>query len=185
MDLKKKLGIGLIVCGLVLVSILGTYAYFITSINNDRPQELEVTTGTMSMIFSDNSAGINKSLKFDETVTKDFKIRNTGTLPVSATINWDGLVNTYLGQSLSYTLQYATEEGGTYQSVTTTSPNVPNSPTASTQALAENLVIPAGETYFYRLSITLDYLDDVDQTQDFNANFSTKFNVGEYRSVQQ
>lgn len=45
----------------------------------------------------------------------------------------------------------------------------------STQTLADNLTIPPNTTYYYKLTITLNYLNDVDQTQDLNAILITRF----------
>ncbi len=43
--------------------------------------------------------------------------------------------------------------------------------------LAENLLIPAGKKIYYNLILKLNILNDIDQSKDFEANFSTKFTI--------
>ena len=76
---KKLYIIGLCAITLVLVGILGTYAYFTSVIINDNRQEAEVDMGTLSLRFADNDNGINASLTFGESITKKFTLENTGT----------------------------------------------------------------------------------------------------------
>ena len=59
---KKIFILGLCAITLMLTSILGTYAYFMSNINNDSRQEAEVDTGTMRLRFADNDEGINAKL---------------------------------------------------------------------------------------------------------------------------
>ncbi len=47
---------------LVLASTLGTYAYFMTNLGREEKQELTVTTGTLALVFEDNSDGDRKSV---------------------------------------------------------------------------------------------------------------------------
>ncbi|HBA37639.1 MAG TPA: hypothetical protein DCY94_02855, partial [Firmicutes bacterium] len=87
-------------------------------------------------------------------------------------------VNTYLEESLSYTLEYKTTEDGEYQSLETAHTNVPQSDKAEDYNLAKNITIPAGETYYYKLTITFNNLPDINQEADRTAILSTKFNLG-------
>ena len=56
---------------------------------------------------------------------------------------------------------------------------MPTSTTPVSRPLASELSVPAGKTYYYNLDITLNNLDDVDQTSDLSAQFTTEFNVGQ------
>ena len=40
---------------------------------------------------------------------------------------------------------------------------------------ADHLFVPAGHTYTYRVRITFEHLEDIDQTADLHAKFITKF----------
>ncbi len=180
MQEKNKKTIILLVCAItiVLAGALGTYAYFVTSAREEK-QELTVTLGTLALTFEDNSDGIAGELTLGESISKEFKIRNTGTQDVTTNMLFNEMVNTYLSESLSYTLEYRTSEDGEWIGVETVSQNVPRSETASDKNLAKDLTIPAGETYYYKLTITFNNLDDVDQTQDIGAIFTSKFKIGD------
>ncbi len=54
---------------IVLTCIMGTYAYFVTTVNNDNKQLISLENGTMRLRFADNDNGINASLKVGEKVT--------------------------------------------------------------------------------------------------------------------
>ncbi len=180
MNEKRKKIIILAVCAitLMLASILGTYAYFVSSINNDNRQEAEVDTGTMRLRFADNDEGINAKLMLGESITKKFTLENTGTLDATVSIEWLDMINTYTEGSLTYTLLYAETEDGEYTELVS-STNVPTSSSEFTSTLVPDITIPVGKTYFYNLVITLNNLNDVDQTEDLNASFSTKFVVSQ------
>ncbi|MCI8498367.1 MAG: hypothetical protein HFG33_03105, partial [Bacilli bacterium] len=180
MNEKRKKMIILAVCAitLMLASILGTYAYFVSSINNDNRQEAEVDTGTMRLRFADNDEGINAKLMLGESITKKFTLENTGTLDATVSIEWLDMINTYTEGSLTYTLSYSETENGEYTEIVS-STNVPTSSTEFTSTLVPDITIPVGVTYYYNLEVTLNNLNDVDQTEDLNANFFTKFIVSQ------
>jgi len=175
---KKIFILGLCAITIVLASTLGTYAYFMTNLGREEKQELTVTTGTLALVFEDNSDGINATLSLGESVTKEFKIRNTGTEDVTTNMLFGDIVNTYLSESLSYKLEYRTNEDGEWSGLETVSQNVPRSETASDKNLAKDLMIPAGVTYYYKLTITFNDLD-INQNEDIDAIFASKFKIGD------
>ncbi len=180
MNEKRKNMIILTVCAitLMLASILGTYAYFMSNINNDSRQEAEVDTGTMRLRFADNGEGINAKLMLGESITKKFTLENTGTLDATVSIEWLDMINTYTEGSLTYTLSYSETEDGEYTEIVS-STNVPTSSTEFTSTLVPDITIPVGITYYYKLVVTLNNLNDIDQTEDLKASFSTKFVVSQ------
>ena len=164
---------------IVLLSVTAiTYAFFTVNVSNDNAQTAEITAGTMALTFSDNDNGINEVLNFGDSVTKKFIIENTGTLDAIAKISWLNLTNTYLEGSLTYTLEYSESPSGPFTKVVKDK-NVPVSSTQTTEVLANGMNIPAGKKYYYNLIITLNNLPDVDQTQDINASFNTRFTLEE------
>ena len=175
---KKIFILGLCAITLMLTSILGTYAYFMSNINNDSRQEAEVDTGTMRLRFADNDEGINAKLMLGESITKKFTLENTGTLDATVSIEWLDMINTYTEGSLTYTLSYSETEDGEYTEIIS-STNVPISSTEFTSTLVPDITIPVGITYYYKLVVTLNNLNDIDQTEDLNANFFTKFIVSQ------
>ncbi|MCI8497799.1 MAG: hypothetical protein HFG33_00155 [Bacilli bacterium] len=175
---KKIFILGLCAITIVLASTLGTYAYFMTNLGREEKQELTVTTGTLALVFEDNSDGINATLSLGESVTKEFKIRNTGTQDVTTNMLFSDMINTYMKESLSYKLEYRTNEDGEWVAVETANTNIPQSKISKDKNLAENLTIPAGTTYYYKLTITFNDLD-INQNSDINATFASKFKIGE------
>ena len=80
------------------------------------------------------------------------------------------MINTYMKESLSYTLEYKTSVDGEWSNVQTANSNVPQSRKSSEKNLATDLTIPAGATYYYRLTITFNNLD-INQNEDIDAIF--------------
>ncbi|HBA37853.1 MAG TPA: hypothetical protein DCY94_03940 [Firmicutes bacterium] len=176
---NRRLVIAIMLVTVVLITIGGTFAYFLTTAGRNEEQKLTIKTGNLALTFEDNDDGLNERIMIGESVEKLFIIRNTGTQPVTTNMIWDGLVNTYLEESLSYTLEYKTTEDGTYQSLNTAHTNVPQSDRADDFNLAKNITIPSKGIYYYRLTITFNNLNDVNQEADRTAILNTKFNLGE------
>jgi len=102
-----------------------------TNLGREEKQELTVTTGTLALIFEDNSDGINATLSLRESVTKEFKIRNTGTQDVTTNMLFSDMINTYMEKSLSYKLDYKKESDEEWVQLETTSINIPRSEVSS------------------------------------------------------
>ncbi len=177
MDLKTKRTICLVVGVASILTIIGTisYAYF-TAVGETSPEQATINTGTVSARFADNDTGITGQLSFGESLTKKFTIENTGTAEANVKMYWEDLVNTYTEESLTYTLSYAESEVGPYTEIVSKT-NVPQSKTSAKKLLANLLTIPVGKAYYYNLTVTLNYLNDVNQDADLNAVFYTNFDL--------
>ncbi len=177
---KTKIVLGVIFVASIAV-IIGSlsYAYFSIDTSDNKNQEVVIQSGTMQLRFADNDTGFNGKLNFGESTEKLFILENTGTLPSKAKINFTNMINTYQKGSLTYKLEYKTTEDGTTWTEVLAKKNVPQSAIATKEQLANNLEVPVGQTYYYRLTVTLENLEGVDQTQDINAVFSTEFNLEE------
>jgi len=181
MEKENKNRIGLIVLLIAIVLFAGgiTFAFFRADVTGEQ-EKLTVQTGTLALTFSDNNTGITaSSLSFGQSTTKEFKIENTGTLPVTTNMLWNNLINTYTEGSLTYTFEYSTNETGPWTAVPNASGNIPQSENASDKTLAPDITIPAKTTYYYQLTITLNHLADVDQTNDKDAVLSSNFKLGD------
>lgn len=158
--------------------IIGVFSYaFFSYIGSDnKNQTLSLKNGIMALRFADNDNGINATMNFGETVTKKFIIENTGTVEASLSLDWYKLINTYKDGSLSYNLTYSENEDGEYKTIIPET-NMPTSFRELNQLLAGELSVPAGETYYFNLNVTLNNLLDVNQDADLNATFTTTFSV--------
>ena len=81
-------------------------------------------------------------------------------------------------ESLSYRLEYKTSVDGEWSNVQTANSNVPQSRKSAEKNLATDLTIPAGATYYYKLTITFNDLD-INQNEDIDAMFVSKFKIGD------
>ncbi len=177
MDLKTKRTICLVIGIASILTIVGTisYAYF-TAVGEMRPVQATINTATVSARFADSDTGITGQLSFGESLTKKFAITNTGTAEANVKMYFQGLVNTYLENSLTYTLSYSETEDGPFTEVVSKT-NVPQSKTSTKKLLVNLLTIPVGKTYYYNLTVTLNYLNDVNQDEDLKAVFYTNFDL--------
>ncbi len=176
---KKRTVLGVMLVAVVIITLASTFAYFVSQTQVEQ-EKLTVQTGTLALTFADGNAGVSAQLNFGDTVTKTFTIKNTGNRSAEAQISWKNLINTYKAESLTYTLEQSTSETGTYNTVETMSENVPRSETPTSSGLSKGLVVPAGATYYYRLTIKLEYLESVDQTDDLSATFKSEFDINLY-----
>jgi len=182
MNLKMKRILCLLIAIVSVLTIVGSvsYAYF-TAMGEVTPMNATLNTAYVSVKFSDNDLSLNAELNFGDSVTKKFTIENTGTADAKIKMFFDKMTNTYTEGSLTYTLSYSETEDGTYTEVVSKT-NVPQSENVSKKILANSLTIPVDKTYYYELEITLNYLNDVNQDEDINAIFNTKFRVEDINS---
>ena len=174
---RKGITIGLIACALILVGFLGSYAFFIGQVGQNKNQEVTVEAGTMSLVFSDGNNGFNKELDFGESAEKTFTIENTGTKDGVVSVSWMNLLNTYLEGSMTYNFLESDTEDGEYTEIVSNK-NVPVSEEAEDRVLASGITIPAGVKKYYKLVINLNYTD-FDQTEDLQAKLETQFKITE------
>ena len=180
---KKNLVALLVLCvSIVALTASLTYAYFVSQFAVNEQEKVTITSGTLALTFRDNDdtvENIEATWGFGDTIEKELIIENTGTRDTYAKISWENLINTYLAESLTYTLKVKPEGTAEYTPVKTTKKNVPRSDNPAIESLTEGLLIEAGKTNSYMLTIKLEDLEEVDQTQDINAKFVTKFTIEE------
>ncbi len=179
---KKDMVSFMVLCiSIVALTTSLTYAYFVSQVGTNEQEKITIKSGDLALSFRDNDEMVENTegtWNFGDTIEKELVIENTGTRDAYAKISWDNLINTYLAESLSYTLEEKSDDpGAVWKLVETVSSNVPGSESASTQVLADHLLVPAGHTYTYRVRITFEDLPDIDQTDDLNAKFITKFTL--------
>jgi len=176
MNRKKTLTTLLLVISVLMITGF-SYAYIGGALSNANKQTASITTGTMTLVFADGTSTLAaKEINIGESITKTFTVENTGTLEATASMYFKDLVNTYMTNSMSYRLEYATSESGTYN-VLKEETNVPRSSTAAEELLYGEITVPAGTKYYYKLIITFNNLPEIDQTPDLDAVLNTKFTL--------
>ncbi len=176
-NIRKGIVIGIIVCSLMLVGFLGSYAFFIGQLGQNKNQEVTVETGTMSLVFSDGNNGFNRELNFGESAEKTFTIENTGSKEGVVSVSWMNLLNTYLEGSMTYSFLESDTEDGEYTEIISNK-NIPIVENTTDRVLASGITIPAGTKKYYKLVIQLNYTD-FDQTADLQAKLETQFKITE------
>ncbi len=180
---KKIVSLVVLCVSIVALTTSLTYAYFVSQVGTNEREKITIKSGDLALTFRDNDETVENTQRtwnFGDTIEKELVIENTGTRDAYAKISWDNLINTYLAELLTYTLEEKSDDSGAeWKTVETVSANVPRSETASTQVLADYLLVPAGHTYTYRVRITFEDLPDIDQTADLNATFIAKFTLEE------
>ncbi len=174
---RKGITIGVIACALILVGFLGSYAFFIGQVGQNKNQEVTVETGSMALTFSDGNNGFNRELNFGESAEKTFTIENTGTKDGVVSVSWMNLLNTYLEGSMTYNFLESDTEDGEYTEIVSNK-NVPVTEEAEDKVLASGITIPAGVKKYYKLIINLNYTD-FDQTADLQARLETQFKIAD------
>ncbi len=181
-DNKKRIISLVVLCvSIVALTTSLTYAYFVSQVGTNEQEKITIKSGDLALSFRDNDETVENTegtWNFGDSIEKELVIQNTGSRDAYAKISWDNLINTYLAESLTYTLEEKSDDtNAVWNQVETADSNVPRSETASIQVLADHLLIPAGHTYTYRVRITFEDLPDIDQTEDINARFITKFTL--------
>ena len=105
------------ICTLILVGLVGSYAFFISQVEQNKNQEVTVETGTLELIFNDGNNGFNRELDFGESAEKTFTIENTGSKEGIVSVSWMNLINTYLEGSITYTFLESDTEDGEYTEI--------------------------------------------------------------------
>ncbi len=165
---------------ILLVGITVSYGY-IALVSSSKNQEVSVGTGDIHLELDDADSGsVEANLNLGGSITKTLKITNKGTKPGKVQINWKNLINTYNSRSLSYTLESSSSKDTGYTSVEALRENVPVSTEAKEVPLSKEITIPVQSTpIYYRVTITFNDLEDVDQESDLSATLITQFSLSE------
>ncbi|HBA37145.1 MAG TPA: hypothetical protein DCY94_00340, partial [Firmicutes bacterium] len=89
---NRRLVIATMFVVVVLVTIGGTFAYFLTTAGRNEEQKLTIKTGNLALTFEDNDNSLTGGIMIGESKEKLFIIRNTGAESVTTNMIWDGLV---------------------------------------------------------------------------------------------
>ena len=162
----KKLIYGIGIAFLFLATIGLSYAYFTATLVNKDVKDQIVTTGTLSLKYTDGPEINAKNIKPGWTITKVISIENTGTLDAFYTIYWKELLNEIENDELVMSL--------TCESNTDTCSFIELQNKvigAEANSISENVLISPGEIQ----TITLNFeFKELHLNQNYNQN--KKFN---------
>ena len=167
----KKRMVALIIIGIMIVvlTIGGTYAYFSAVVKgNAENKNAEVSTGTLSLKFSDKTGNINASeISPGWTKEKTVTVENTGTLPVTYDLVWLNLDNEIIKEELVYTITCTNNcTGLTERAVPEAGENL---------GIIKGQTIKSKEIQTYTISFQLK---ETSKNQDYNQGMSIEGTIG-------
>ena len=108
-DFKIIFSIAMFLSIIIIGSV--SYAYFVGNASNDNNQNLNTDTASLALTYTDcatsvqsDCANISRQLAPGESVTKTFKVTNTGTLAASYYVKLSNVTNTFVNGELVYSL---------------------------------------------------------------------------------
>ena len=184
---NKKLVLTIIAIAVLMVSVIaGTYAFFTATVNDSTSDNITVTSGSLSLTLNDmdvTSLTTWAITPSDLSRTLYLSITNNSPIEVYAKLLFRGLTNTY-SEYLVYTLEQVNQNKTSLSptKVLKSQVQVPASVSASNQEMTF-ISIPAGQTYYYKLTIQYLYSSTENQSSDVGKKFYTGFGLEECRPV--
>jgi hypothetical protein len=170
-DYKILMLIGVLLC---ISLIIGTSYAFFTATVTGAAKETAITSGTMSILYTDGPEVTLENAIPGSTVTKTFTVKNTGTVSTNYDVYLSEVINGFVDQTdLVYSLVSA--DGG-YN--TTSDVQMPNAPSK----IVSSYAIAPSVTHSYTL--TIKFLNKAEAQDDNQGkSFSAKLQVNEYKEA--
>ena len=168
MTKKKQIIISL--CSVILLLAILSFSYFLISVSNQQNEKVISKTGTMSVVYTDctesanDCANINKDLKPGESVTKTFRVENTGTVSSGFEIIFKSLTNTFVDNELVYEIY------DEFDNIIVSEKPVPHGTLEGTTIFSDNVM--KNNSKSYKMIVTFKELD-----KDQNANKNASYNI--------
>ena len=165
----------LIIAFLILtLTTIASYAYFTASVaGNNNAQDNVITTGNMTLILTDGQQITLEDAIPTSSITKTFKVKNTGTLTTTYDVYLSEIINTFVDKNdLVYTLTSAT---GCPNATETAVPSV----VGEQSKIVSSCSINANVEHEYTLTITFKD-DGTNQDDNKGKKFSAKITINEY-----
>ena len=177
MNKRQKIIVSIVGITIVLLALLGiTYAYYLTRIEgNTNTNSISITTADLKLEYRDGDGFIEKSgVMPGEVIAKSFTVENKGSNAVKGyVVVLENVVNELSRkEDLIYTLECKLDDdtdcGILYDTVF---------PNTSDVSMIFSNDIEVGVKHNYTLTVTYQYLDDVNQSDDMGKKFSGKVNI--------
>ena len=177
-DKKIYLGVGIVF--LLILSISLSYAYFSTSVKgNDNAKDVVVTSGTLSLTYTDGPEIKVENIRPGKTITKEVSVKNTGTLDTAYNVVWQELSNEITNNEM---LVSATCERLNASGVVEGTCNAIAESAISSNTIQKNISIESGITHKYTFTITFKEIN-ADQNYNQGKKFSGVLGIEEYKAV--
>ena len=176
---NKYFKIFLLIAILLVLSLttLASYAYFVANVNgNDSAYDTVITTGEMALMLNDGEQVSLSNAIPGNSVTKEFKVKNTGTVDTTYDVYFSELFNEFEDKNdLVYKL---TSENG----CTDNKEKVVPGESSEQSKIVNTCNIKPNEEDTYTLTITFKD-DGTNQDNNKGKRFSTKISVNEFKKA--
>ena len=166
----------LVIAFLILsIVTVASFAYFTASVQgNDNAYDTVITTGEMALMLNDGEqVGLNNAIPGDS-VTKEFSVKNTGTVETTYDVYFSELLNKFEDKNdLVYTL---ISDNGCADSTEKIVPSESN----DDSKIVSSCTINPNQTHNYTLTITFKN-DGTNQDDNKGKQFKTKIAVNEWK----
>ena len=172
MNNRKKF-IGLTAIVLVLTFVVGvSFAYFTAQVISNNVSQTQITTGNMSILFSDGPTITANSLLPGQKAIKEFSVQNNGDIDAYYDIYLSKVTNNFVNkEELTCTLINADTNT---QIVSDTCPSVAQKLYSRT--------ITVGETQHYKLEV--EFIEtNANQDDNKGKTFTATISINEYESA--
>ena len=175
---KTLLGVGII---LLLLGVMGmSYAWFSASVKEVDVKDQVVTTGTLELTYIDGAEIKLVNARPGATITKEVRVKNTGTLDAEYNLVWQVLKNEITNDEMvmSLTCQRLNPNGDEEEKCE----GLDETPISGNKVL-KGRDIPSGYTHVYEVTITFK---ETNSNQNYNQgkNFTGVLGVDEYKAPQ-
>ncbi len=166
----------LVIAFLILSLVtVASFAYFTASVQgNDNAYDTVITTGEMALMLNDGEqVGLNNAIPGDS-VTKEFSVKNTGTVETTYDVYFSELLNKFEDKNdLVYTL---ISDNGCTNGIEKIVPSESN----DESKMVSSCTINPNQTHNYTLTITFKN-DGTNQDDNKGKQFKTKIAVNEWK----
>ena len=171
LDKKYKMILLLLIILFIFVLIVGiSYAFFVIQVSGEGNATI-VKSGEIVMNFYDGPEVKANNLMPGDSVTKEFTIKNIGSLDATYDVYFSNVINTFVRKNdLVFTVSSVNGCSSTIQKV---------APSSSGEIAVEQCLIPTGEEHLYTLTLTYLNTDEI-QNDNMGKIFSTELSVNDY-----
>lgn len=172
---KKTLFLSIIVIGIFLSVIGGTYAYFtLRTLGNDTTSQHMIVSASKMLLYTDSTLLSYQQIQPEWSTSKDFTVENTGDKDISYDLVWQTMTNELirpqdLVMEISCVSSVTENTCGELaeSQVATSGTNIP---------IIEDILIEIDEIHTYTITIT--YINQpLDQSSDMNKEINGKLGI--------
>ena len=176
---NNKMLLGISITFLVLATISMSYAWFSATVKTENEHDQVVKTGTLELTYTDGPEIKIEKARPGQTLTKEVRVKNTGSLDAYYNLVWQELTNEITNDELviSIACKSLDKDGNPGEACE----ELEETP-VSGNILLENVSIESKVTHIFTITITFKELNK-EQNYNQGKNFSGVLGVNEYKDT--